>query len=87
MKATDELKQEFEKKFNSPDKFAAEIEKMVSDRDDLNYISAITEYCDANNIDIESAPKLITKTLKEKIQGDATRLNFLKGGSKARLPL
>jgi hypothetical protein len=87
MNAAEELKKELEKKFLSPDKFAREIELLVANRDDLNYITAITEYCDTNNIDIEAAPKLISKTLKEKIQGDAHKLNFLKKTSRARLPL
>lgn len=87
MKQSEELKKELEKKFLCPDKFAREIEMLVSQRDDLNYITAITEYCESNNIDIEAAPKLISKTLKEKIQGDAHKLNFLKKTSRARLPL
>lgn len=87
MNAAEELKKELEKKFLCPDKFAREIEKMVSQRDDLNYITAITEYCESNEIDIESVPKLISKTLKERIQGDALKLNFLKKTSRARLPL
>ena len=87
MNATEELQKEIEKKFLCPDRFAREIELLVSKRDDLNYITAITEYCEVNGIDLESAPKLISKTLKERIQGDATKLNFLKRTSRARLPL
>jgi Holliday junction resolvasome RuvABC ATP-dependent DNA helicase subunit len=87
MNASEELQKELEKKFLCPDKFAKEIEILVSKRDDLNYITAITEYCEVNSIDIESITKLISKTLKDRIQGDAIKLNFLKRTSRARLPL
>lgn len=83
MNPAEELQKELEKKFLCPEKFAREIEKLVAQRDDLNYITAITEYCETNSIDIESVPKLISKTLKERIQGDALKLNFLKRKSRA----
>jgi hypothetical protein len=87
MKPSEELQKELEKKFLSPEKFTKEIEKLVSEREDLNYITAITEYCEDNNIEVDSITKLISPTLKERIKGDALRLNFLKRTSKARLPL
>lgn len=87
MNPAEELQQELEKKFLCPEKFTKEIEKLVSQRADLNYITAITEYCEVNEIDIDSISKVISRTLKERIQGDAMRLNFLKRSSKARLPL
>jgi hypothetical protein len=87
MKPEEELQQELDKKFLCPEKFSREIEKLVSESDDLNYITAITEYCETNNIDIEAITKLISDNLKERIRGDALRLNFIKRTSKARLPL
>jgi|TARA_B100001094_G_scaffold331413_1_gene399609 hypothetical protein len=51
----------------------------------MNYIDAIIHFCDANSIDLESVPKLISKPLKEKIKFDATELNFLKRTSRAKL--
>jgi hypothetical protein len=32
----------------------------------MNYIDAIVYFCEQNNIDVESVPKLISKPLKEK---------------------
>lgn len=87
MKPSEELQKELEKKFLSPEKFTKEIEEMISKRDDLNYITAITEYCEENNIEVDSITKLISPTLKDRIKSDAVRLNFLKRTSKARLPL
>ena len=83
------LEQEFEKviekKFICPSRFSQEIEKIVQDNVDVNYIDAIIIYCEQNKIDIESVPKLISKPLKEKIKYEATELNFLKKTSSAKL--
>jgi len=83
------LNKEFEKvlesKFVCPSKFAQEIEKLVQENSDMNYIDAVVAYCEMNKIDLESVPKLISKPLKEKIKYDATELNFLKKTSRARL--
>ena len=73
-----------EKKFISPSKFAEEIEKIVLDQK-IGYIDAIIMYCEKNNVDVESVPKLISKPLKEKIKYEAMELNFLKKTSRAKL--
>jgi hypothetical protein len=82
-----ELQRELENKFLCPSKFAQEIEGLVHTHKDMNYIDAIIHYCEENNIDVESVPKLISKPLKEKIKYEAMELNFLKRSSRARLPL
>lgn len=80
-----ELEKVFEEKFFCPSRFAQEIEKLVQSDENINYIDAIIIFCDKNNIDLQSVPKLISKPLKEKIKYEATELNFLKKTSKARL--
>jgi len=87
MNNSNELEIELKKKFLCPDKFAQQIEAKVKENPGQNYITAIVEYCDENNIDIESVSKLITKPLKEKLKFDATELNFLKKTSTAKLML
>ncbi len=79
-----ELGKIFEDKFISQERFSIEIEKIVIEQNS-NYIDAIITYCEVNNIDVESVPKLISKPLKEKIKYEATELNFLKKTSRARL--
>ena len=76
-----------EKKFFCPTKFAQEIESLVLNNSDMNYIDAIVYFCDNNSIDVESVPKLISKPLKEKIKYEAQELNFLKRSSRAKLPI
>jgi hypothetical protein len=82
-----ELEKVMEKKFFCPTKFAQEIETLVLENKDMNYIDAIVFFCDQNTIDLESVPKLISKPLKEKIKCDALELNFMKKTSRAKLPL
>jgi len=83
------IEKEFNKilgeRFVCPSKFAQEIEKIVQENDDVNYIDAIIIFCERNNIELESVPKLLSKPLKEKIKYQAMELNFLKKTSKARL--
>lgn len=86
MPESKEIKDVLNEKFISKDKFAEDIEHLVLTTE-MNYIDAIVEYCSRNNIEIESASKLISKPLKEKIRFEATELNFLKKTSRARLPL
>jgi len=81
------LQDEFDKKFMCSEKFARDIEDIVKNDEDMDYISAIVHYCDINSIDVESVPKLISKPLKEKIKWNAMELNFLKKTSRAKLPI
>ena len=86
MEPTKELEQAIESKFLTPQKFAMEIEKIVAN-DELNYIDAILHYCETNNLEVESITKLISKPLNERLKWDATRLNFMKRTSRAKLPI
>ena len=85
--AKDELEKVLESKFFCPTRFAQEIEALVLNNSDMNYIDAIVFFCEQNNIDVESVPKLISKPLKEKIKYDAQQLNFMKRTTRAKLPV
>ena len=87
MMPKNELVKVLETKFFCPARFAQEIESLVQVNKDMNYIDAIVYFCDNNNIDVESVPKLISKPLKEKIKYEASELNFLKRSSRAKLPI
>ena len=82
-----ELEKALENKFFCPSRFVQEIENLVKDNADMNYIDAIIYFCEKNSIDLESIPKLVTKPLKEKIKYEAMELNFLRKSSRAKLPL
>ena len=82
-----ELEKILESKFFSSAGFAQEIESLVKDNENMNYIDSIIHFCDQNAIDVENVPKLISKPLKEKIKYEAQELNFLKRTTRAKLPL
>ena len=82
-----ELEKVLENKFFCPSKFTQEIETLVQENSEMSYIDAIVHFCEKNNIEVESVPKLITKPLKEKIKYEAMELNFLKRTSRAKLPV
>ena len=82
-----ELEKVMESKFFCPAKFAEQIESLVLENKDMNYIDAIVHFCEQNSLDLESVPKLISKPLKEKIKYDAQQLNFMKRTTRAKLPV
>ena len=82
-----ELEKVMESKFFCSTRFAQEIETLVLENKDMNYIDAIVFFCDKNSIDVESVPKLISKPLKDKIKRDAQELNFMKKTTRAKLPI
>ena len=86
MPSPKELDDAINKKFISKEKFAEDIDKLVLNTK-MNYIDAIVQYCEDNEIEIESVGKLISKPLKEKIKYVATELNYMKKTSKGKLPL
>ena len=86
MEPNKELEKAIESKYLTPSKFALEIEKIVVE-EKLNYIDAIVHYCEINELEVDSVTKLVSKPLKEKLKWDATRLNFMKRTSRAKLPL
>ena len=52
MEPSKELEQAIENKFLTPSKFAMEIEKIVKEEEDFNYIDAICYYCETNNLSL-----------------------------------
>ena len=86
MEPNKELEKAIESKFLTPSKFSLEIEKIVVE-ERLNFIDAIVHYCEINELEVDSITKLVSKPLKEKLKWDATRLNFMKRTSRAKLPL
>ena len=50
----------------------------LSEEKDISYMDAIMDYCDKNNLEIESAAKLINQKIKKQIKEEATVLNFMK---------
>jgi hypothetical protein len=75
-----------EDKFMTVARFSTEVETLVNS-DSMSYIDAIIHYCDTNEIELETVPKLISKPLKEKLKHEAQQLNYMKKTSRAKLML
>jgi len=69
---------ELESKFICADKFTSDIETLVANNPELNYIDATVLYCEDMDIDIDTVSKLVSKQLKKRIEHDAIQLNYLK---------
>jgi hypothetical protein len=67
--------------------FSLIIEKVVKDKRPITYMDAIIWYCEENNIEIETTSRLISKSLKEKIQVEAMNANMLKMEKGGKLPI
>ena len=86
MPQSNDINEALNQKFISKDKFAEDIEHLVLTTK-MNYIDAIVQYCEDNEIELETVGKLVNKPLKEKIKFVATELNYMKKTSKGKLPL
>ena len=87
MAKPEDINKLIENKFYCSRKFTEEIETIAKEGSGMKYIDAIVHFCEKNNLDVESIPKLISKPLKEKIKCEAMELNLLKRTSHAKLPL
>ena len=67
--------------------FSLIIEKVVKDKRPISYMDAIIWYCEQNQIEVESVGRLISKSLKEKIQVEAANANLLKIEATGKLPV
>jgi len=83
MDIDNELKEILKTKFLSPDRFSLDIERYVRDNK-CNYIEGIVQYCEENEIELDTVSKLISKPLKEKLKHNASQLNYLKKGVKSK---
>jgi len=67
-------------------KFYHEIEKIVIETNgELNWIEAITHYCEKTGMEIEVASTLVGDKLKKKLTEVALEKNYLKKNGNGRL--
>jgi|TARA_B100001996_G_scaffold372873_1_gene349727 hypothetical protein len=64
--------------------FSLEIEKMAKEKN-LTHMDAVVEYCSSKGVEPESVTRLISKSLKDKIEANARDLNYLP--NQAKLPI
>jgi len=59
----------------STSKFSKIITEIV---EEITYMDAIMDYCHKNDLEIESAAKLINQKIKKELKEEAITLNFMK---------
>ena len=70
-----------ESNFMNKKKFTKMVEDCVR-RESMSYMDTVVYLCEQNNLEIEDVKKYIAISIKEKIEMEAMKLNFLeKGGS------
>jgi len=65
------------KKFNTPSEFSQHIERRAV-HTKSTCMDILIDYCVSNDIEIESVNKLLSTSLKDKIEAEAQDLNLLK---------
>jgi len=68
------------------DRFSILIEQLVREGN-LTYMDAICHWCEQNEVEIETAAKLISPIIKEKMTVECQDLNLLVTKGSARLPI
>ncbi len=66
--------------------FSLKIESIVKEKK-ISHMDAVVWYCDENDLDTSQVSSLISKSLKEKIQLEATNLKMLKIPKCGQLPI
>ena len=67
--------------------FSLIIEGDVRDKRPITYMDAIIWYCEENQLEVDSVGRLISKSLKEKIQVEASKANLIKIPETGKLPI
>ena len=65
--------------------FSNLVETFVRTHRDTNYIDAIIEVCEKNEIDLRDSKKLISKEIIQHVEFEAKELNLLQGGNPSHL--
>lgn len=69
----------------TPETFCMVIEQFVANNPGVTYLDAIQHYCDRNQVDYETIPRLLTGDMKDKLRSEALDKNLLTI-KKAQLP-
>lgn len=70
------MQTEPEKKFLTKSEFGKLIERTVKDHKS-SYMDAVIHICEENDVELEDIRKFISPIIKNKIEAEAMKLNFL----------
>lgn len=72
-------------KFKTANEFSIHIEKIAKEYK-LPVLDVLVDYCQKNDIEVESISSMISTSLKDKLQAEAVNLHLIRG-SNERLPI
>jgi len=64
--------------------FSEQVEKLIVKGRGADIMSAIVKVCELNNIEPESAKRLLTQPLKDKLEAEAAGLNLINRGNNSK---
>ncbi len=76
-----------EPKIMTRKRFSTAVENMVSDSKGLTYIEAAAHIIEERGMDFKSLNRLLSDSLKQKIEAEALDLNLLRTKQTNKLPL
>ena len=76
-----------EQKIMTRKRFSAAVENMVSNSKGVSYIEAAAYIIEERGMDFKSLNRLLSDSLKQKIEAEATDLNLLRTKQTNKLPL
>jgi hypothetical protein len=62
--------------FKSSNEFSLHIEKLATEKK-ISYLDAIMSFCETHMIEPDEIANKISRSLKEKLEGDFRKLNYL----------
>jgi len=76
-----------EEKIMTKKRFSTAVEELVSQRKDMDYLDAMVYIVNQRGLDMRNVPKLLTDSLKEKLEAQVTQKNLIKQKKKNSLPV
>jgi hypothetical protein len=81
------LSVEIEGKIMTKKRFSLAVEKIVATRPGVSYIDAAVAIIEDRGMDYSNLKRLLTPSLKSKIEEEASSLNLIKGKKANKLPI
>jgi len=81
------LSVEIEGKIMTKKRFSLAVEKLVATKKGISYIDAACIIIEERGMDYSNLKRLLTPSLKSKIEEEASRLNLIKGAKTNTLPI
>jgi len=75
-----------EDKIMTKKRFSEAVETLVA-KEDMSYIDAMTYFVEYRKLDFRNVPKLMTDSLKQKVEAEAKRNNLLREKKGNTLPV